>query len=403
MTLPFSVAVLEADQPGRGATGRNGGHCWPSHCEDNGVTRLGMLKLRTFELLQAAIEEHAIECEFRVNGGVNLIHRDLDVPMEQKWIGEVMSDQQLAQYRLEWWNETKVRALYPRLSLENFGATYEPNVASLHPIKLLDGLWRAATAAAADRVQLYCNVFVNDVAPRDPATGLLRITTSRGTVLAKKIVYCTNAYTQLLLPQLEEIVVPRRGQVIYTDAQPQFPAYNFSAFEDDHFCDYMIKRVPTDGLVFGGARVHSQHPRKEDGRLDDDSVEPNVASALRQELRDIIGDPFQVQNEWTGCMAYTPDERALVGELPPQPRAPRVVADKHEAPIAFRPTGSGEYIFAGWCGNGMANIFSTSKEFVHALITEEWSTVPAELNCARFLQATTQAEHVSTTADNPVL
>jgi glycine/D-amino acid oxidase-like deaminating enzyme len=390
--LLYSVAVLEADKPGRGATGRNGGHCWPSHCEEQACPALGLLKLRTYELLSDAIRKHGIECEFRINGGVNLIHRDVDVAVEQQWIGQVMADQDLAAYRLEWWNESRVRALYPHLSLDNYGATYEPKVASLHPIKLLDGLWRAIAADpdAAARIHLYCNVFVAAVAPRDPATGLLRVDTSRGTVLAKKVVYATNAYSRILLPQLEHVVVPRRGQVIATDAQPDFPEHNFSCFEDDQYCDYMIKRVPTDGLVFGGARVHSKHPHKEDDRLDDDSIEPNVALALRQELRDIAGGAFHVTHEWTGCMAYTPDERALVGELPPQPRQAHAFGEhdnnKNIPPTPLKPTGSGEYVMAGWCGNGMASIFATSKEFVHSLITDEWSNIPPELNCARFIE-----------------
>jgi glycine/D-amino acid oxidase-like deaminating enzyme len=304
-----------------------------------------------------------------------------------------MADRDLAEYRLEWWNESRVRALYPHLSLDNYGATYEPKVGSLHPIKLLDGLWQAIASDpdAAHRVQLYCNVFVAAVAParsrhRPPPRRHLprHCPRQKGRLRHQRL----HAHSSCRSSTRSSSRAAARSSP--PTRSRSSPNHNFSCNEDDQYCDYMIKRVPTDGLVFGGARVHSKHPQKEDGRLDDDSIEPNVALALRQELRDIAGGSFQVTHEWTGCMAYTPDERALVGELPAQPRQAHVFAEhennKNIPPTPLKPTGSGEYVMAGWCGNGMASIFATSKEFVHSLITDEWSNIPPELNCARFIE-----------------
>lgn len=379
-----SVVVLESDVPGRGATGRNGGHSWPSPSEKDTVP-LSVMRLAAFRQIQSAVKEHSIDCEYRVNGGVMLAHTAEEAAIEREWVAKLAADPQLAAFGLEWWDEARVRQLYPKLSMPCSGAVYEPHVASLHPIKLLDGLWRAIRELAGSRIQLHCNTTVHRVLPLGD-DGLLRVETSRGTVRARKVIYATNAYTRLLVPHLFTSVMPYRGQIVTTCPQPDFPNQNFSCNERENNLDYMIKRVPTGELVYGGASDSSDHFGGEYGCLDDDSVNGGAARGLRREVRALLGADVEIIREWTGCMAFTPDERALVGELPRVPRVPTSRANAGAAPLPLRSTGSNEYVCVGHNGDGMSTVFSIAKELVHGIATGDWSTMPPELNCERYVK-----------------
>jgi gamma-glutamylputrescine oxidase len=333
--------------------------------------------MRSFELLRSAIARHQIECDFQAEGGLHLIDSDeAAVLAEQQWIAQVLADAELCKFDPKWWTERELRSVYPHLAAgAHGGASLERHVASLHPIKLLDGLWRAvAQSRAADRISLHCNVTVRCVAPRDPASGLLRVETSRGVVLASNVVYATNAYTSALLAPLSAVFRPVRGQVIATEPRTDVAPHNVWFDEPD--CFYMIKRSGDGGLVFGGARERERE-------LDDSAIEEDVGATLRAKLSAKLGGDVVVTHEWTGCMSYTPDEHALVGELPPQPRRARA------PPAASAPperTGSGEFVMAGWCGNGMASIFAVARVLVDAIASDDWSGIPAEMNCARFVE-----------------
>lgn len=383
-----SVVVLESDVPGRGATGRNGGHSWPSPSEKDTVP-LAMLRLAAFRQIQSAIREHSIDCEYRVNGGLMLAHSPDEARIEREWVDQLAADPHMSAFGLQWWDEARVRQLYPLLSMPCAGAVFEPHVASLHPIKLLDGLWKAIAELAGSRIRLHCNTTVRHVAPLD-ANGLLRVETSRGTIRARKVIYATNAYTRILVPHLFTSVMPYRGQIVATCPQPDFPNHNFSANERENNLDYMIKRVPTGELVYGGASDSSDHFGGEYGCLDDDAVNGGAGRGLRRELRALLGSDVEIVREWTGCMAFTPDERALVGELPRVPRVPTSRANAGAAPLPLRSTGSNEYVCVGHNGDGMSTVFSITKELVHGILTGDWSTIPPELNCERYVKCNSE-------------
>jgi glycine/D-amino acid oxidase-like deaminating enzyme len=377
----WSVAVLDACEPGRGATGRNGGHCWPSPIEKD-PAELNMIRLETFQLTKAAIEEHKIDCEFRVNGGLMLCQSESAAKEEQQWIDHLAKHPLLKDFGLEFWPAARIQALYPQLSTRHFGAVFEPNVASLHPIKLLDGLWRAIRELAGPRIQLHCRALVTSV-EADGERGF-RVVTSRGTVRAAKVIYATNAYTRILLPQLFHSVMPLRGQVVVTAPLPaSFPEHNFSCNEREENLDYAIKRVPTNELVYGGASDYSRLAEFGLNRLEDDVLDSDVAVGLRKEVKALVGD-VSFTREWTGVMAWTLDERALVGELP---RAPRR-SQNLKKPLPLASTGSNEFVCVGHCGDGMASCFAEARRLVGAIVTGDWSLIPAELNPQRFIGTT---------------
>ena len=116
-------------------------------------------------------------------------------------------------------------------------------------------------------------------------------------------------------------------------------------------------------LFFGGMR--RQSPTHEVGIEDHDTLEPNVSKGLRQFLQEAFGLPqkIRIDYEWTGIMAYTPDENPLVGPLPNRP---------------------GEYIAAGYTGHGMSLGFWVGKALAERIAGGTATPLPQAFDPNRF-------------------
>lgn len=92
------------------------------------------------------------------------------------------------------------------------------------------------------------------------------ITTSRGTIKAKKVVFTTNAYTFGLLPEYEPAIIPARGIVAHIAVpegrRPPHLAQTYVLNPDDKGAyDYMIIR-PDGTIVVGGAHEAITFPER---------------------------------------------------------------------------------------------------------------------------------------------
>jgi hypothetical protein len=76
-------------------------------------------------------------------------------------------------------------------------------------------------------------------------------------VISHHVVYATNAYTPSLLPSLEGIITPVRGQVLATS--PSSLQLPFSLCINDGF-EYVIQRREDDRVILGGMRWKSTQP-----------------------------------------------------------------------------------------------------------------------------------------------
>ena len=175
------------------------------------------------------------------------------------------------------------------------------------------------------------------------------------------MVYATNALTYHLLPELQGIIQPIRGQAVATAPVPRLWDFDWSA--NDGY-EYAIQRV--DGrIIFGGMRWRS--PSQEVGVEDDTMIEPNVSRSLRAFLSDnfeALSD-IAIEYEWTGIMGFTPDENPLIGELPHR---------------------SGEYIAAGFTGQGMSLGFLAGKALSDLIAGRDDISLPAAFAPGRFGQ-----------------
>lgn len=175
---------------------------------------------------------------------------------------------------------------------------------------------------------------------RDPATGQLSITTSRGRITAAHVVHATNAWAWTLLPSFRACIVPVRNQVILVHPPRENPhLWDFIISTNDGY-EYMSQRMGGD-VILGGMRNIVEG--REEGNPDDSTLNPKISQSLRRYLPEKFkafraeGEEVHAEMEWCGIMGFAHDRLPYVGSL-------ENVLNKGE--------GKGQWIAAGFTGHG---------------------------------------------------
>lgn len=352
----IDVTLLERRALSGGATGRNGGHLVPGPAENfaDAVRRHGPetaraiwdFTLKTTEAIQAFVAEHEVDCDLSLGGTAILALHPDELPHVQK------NAELLTQYGIaaEYWDAA---ACAGRTHSDHFlGGLFFPFAGQLWPAKLVFAIAEQAArlgaiihshtnVMAVENLRVRSSDFYRSSLPTAEAIttnahGRLIVKTDRGEVRARAVVYATNAWARQLIPWLEKIIVPVRGQVIVTEPATRLWPFGLVA---NFGYEYWIQR-PDGRIVLGGMRWRS--PMQEVNNDDDGSLDPNVSAGLRKFLPSHFPAlrGIEVEQEWTGIMGYTPDFNPLVGPLPNRP---------------------GEYIAAGFSGHGMPLTFYAGK------------------------------------------
>ena len=126
---------------------------------------------------------------------------------------------------------------------------------------------------------------------------------------ANQVVIATDGYSSGLLPALEQVIRPVRGQVIATEplgarlySCPHYARHGF---------DYW-QQTPEGNLVLGGRRdvALADEYTNEEGLTD------SVQDALESFAEQLIGEPPQIVNRWSGIFGATDDRLPLAGRVP---------------------------------------------------------------------------------------
>ncbi len=214
-----SVAVLEAESPGWGASGRNGGQVNPGlkgdpdDLEARFGTGMGRRMTEfsggagqfTFDL----IARLGIDCAARQPGWVQAFHNPA---------GEALIRARVAQ-----WNRRGVplRLLSREETVATLGtsdyrgAMLDPRGGNLHPLNYALGLAHAAQRAGA---RLHGHSRVTALAA-EGAGHVLR--TEAGELRARTVLICTNAYADAASAPMDRAVVPVRSIQVATEILPE--------------------------------------------------------------------------------------------------------------------------------------------------------------------------------------
>ncbi|GMQ76516.1 MAG: FAD-binding oxidoreductase [Gammaproteobacteria bacterium] len=201
-----AVRVLEAVQPGWGASGRNGGQVNPGwkllpkeietlHGRQQG-RRINAMAHAACDLVFDLIDRHGIDCDAERPGYVQGAQSRRGITFLENWARqwtargapvELLSRRETG--------ELLGTEIYLRALLDRRGG-------NIQPLSYARGLARAAMAAGAE------------IHADSPALSLRRdaggwkLETSNGSLRAQQVLICTNGYTGSLWPGLAAVVVP---------------------------------------------------------------------------------------------------------------------------------------------------------------------------------------------------
>ncbi len=189
------------------------------------------------------------------------------------------------------------------------GAMYNPSESTFNPYKVTHGIKEAAEQKG---LRVLTNCGVESVNKRDDGTFDV-IIRHKGIINAKRIVYCTNGYTPSIVPELSEIMMPFRDQMVATDALPDsvirlMPAMSMGcATAQESF------RMHYGRLIFGRRDAEQTNY---DGEVDVNSYD-KLYKFIQQYLPLITRIKFT--HAWSSIICKTSDNLPLIGELPNRP------------------------------------------------------------------------------------
>ena len=210
----ISVTLLEAETPGWGASGRNGGQVNPGLKEDPDAieARFGpemgarMVRLcgEAADLVFSLIRRHQIDCAGQQPGWIQPIHSE----KARKTVAA----------RVEQWARrgAPLRMLSKNETADLLGTDaylagmIDERGGNLHPLNYALGLaWAAQKAGARLHGQ-------SRVTGMEQQGAGYRLTTAQGSLTARRVLLCTNGYTDGLVPGLARSVVPIRSVQVAT-------------------------------------------------------------------------------------------------------------------------------------------------------------------------------------------
>ena len=307
------VAIVEREIAGYGASGRNGGWCsalFPP--ASTGIARRhgadAAVAMR--RAMHGAIEEvgrvakaEGIDVHFARGGTISFARNQAQlirgrelVEDERRLTGDV------EQLRLLSRDEAEQVARATRV----LGATYTPNCAVVHPLRLVRGLARRVES-------LGVSIFEQTTASALKPGAVL---TDHGRVRAGTVVRAAEGYTAGLRGHRRRFV-PLYSLMIATEPLPPEAWAEIGLSRRETFADLRHMRIygqrtADDRLAFGGRGAPYHFRSRTRPEFDRDA---RVHAALREVLVDlfpIVGD-YEVTHRWGGAVGVPRDWHASVG------------------------------------------------------------------------------------------
>jgi gamma-glutamylputrescine oxidase len=255
----YRVVLLEAQRIAYGASGRSGGQaiagyaCGQHKLEQQvgfeNARRMWDISLEGLRLIRDRIERHAIDCDLHWG--------QMHVAIKERQRADLLAEQRELQDRYAY---RELRFL-ERAEVESLLATkrycaglYDAGSGHLHPLNYTRGLAAAAQAAG---VQIFENSAVTALHLADPAV----IRTGRGSVQARFVALCCNAYGDPLIPALRARIMPVGTYIVATESLGQarieeLMRENVGVSDSNFVLDY-FRRSADHRLLFGGRVSYS--------------------------------------------------------------------------------------------------------------------------------------------------
>lgn len=307
----YSVALLEAQRIGWGASGRNGGQALVGYgyagqeaievqLSSEDARRAWDISVEALQLLRERIAKHAIECDF-VPGHLTLAVNARKGRRLEQWVNRVA---RRYDYQLQPISPAEVGSWIA--SHRFHSGAFDPHSGHLHPLKYCLGLAEAARGAG---VQIFENSTVLQIEEGDKPV----VKTGSGAITCRFVVLAGNVYLgqfgKRIAPQLMPRIMPVGTYVITTEPMARERADGLirqraAAFDNNLILDYF--RVTADNrLLFGGGESYS-------------TMTPlNLAGRMRQRMLAVFPQlsDLQVPYVWGGFVDLTMNQAPDFGRL----------------------------------------------------------------------------------------
>jgi len=300
------ATVLEANRPGWGCSGRNGGFArmalgrysagqMLNEWGRDAARRAFGETMASLDCVRELIRDGAIDCDATEAGHLKIAHRPSRVPQLR---AEVELLQRAFEYPAQFLDAAELHDRHIG-GTQAHGALRIPDALAVHPLKLALGVLRMARAAGAV-VHAASPVTVWEKRGAEH-----RLTTPQGEVRAKTVVIATNGYTPPLLhPAVRATLFPVLSHIIVTRplSDEETRATGFvtgHVLTDTRKLLYYWRRLPDNRIMFGGRGTISDGPGA--GELQRDFL----LAELRAKLPGLEG--LTVDYDWHGWVCLTRD------------------------------------------------------------------------------------------------
>jgi glycine/D-amino acid oxidase-like deaminating enzyme len=254
-----TVAVLEANTIGWGASSRNGGMVLTGLklSAETLAKRYGMdltrrmyaTSLESIDLVEQIVRQENIDCSFSRCG-------HLEVACKQSHFDAYARSVEVIAREFD--HELRI---IPRSELGReigskiyFGSIVDETSAGVNPAQYVFGLASAALRAGAC---IYENARVQNIQrnSQNGSAGFL-VLTSRGNILAQNVLVATSGYTSAATAALQKKIIPVGSFIIATERLPDKLARELSPrnrmiFDSKHYLHY-YRLTPDNRMLFGG-------------------------------------------------------------------------------------------------------------------------------------------------------
>jgi glycine/D-amino acid oxidase-like deaminating enzyme len=310
-----SVAVLEAQTIGWGASSRNGGMVLTglklgvnqliSMYGRERTQRMYAASLASIDCVEQIVRQEGIDCSFARCG-------HLEVACKQKHFEDYARQAEVV--AKEFQHELRV---VPRQELRGeigsdvyYGGMVDKVSAGLNPAQYVAGLGQAAMRAGAC---IFEGTRVNTIEPqsRQGSSGW-KVSTSRGSIWANHVFVGTSGYTTNATPTLQKKIIPIGSYIITTEVLPQSLARELSPrnrmIYDSKNYIYYYRLTPDRRMLFGGRAAFFP----ETG----DSIRRS-AEILRKGMIDVYPQLRDVKIDyvWGGTLDFAFDIMPHAGEM----------------------------------------------------------------------------------------
>lgn len=351
-----SVVVLDAQWPGWGASGRNGGFCCAGggklpHAQvlkkwgESGVQDFANTQRHAIEYVRELLEAESINASVTGSGELCLAHSQRAA---KGFAAEAGLISKLHGVQAEHWSAEQVRE--QGAVVEGGGeGLFNPLGFGLNPWQYVQGL---AQRCVESGVKIHGQSAALSV---QPESGGWRVTTAKGSVKAAKLVIATNGYSSdnlpawiagRYLPALSSIIITR--PLTESEVQAQGFSTDIMSYDSRMLLHYF--RRLSDGRFLFGSRG---------GIKASEAGERRVRQSAEQNFKRMFPAWAEVEltHFWSGLVCLNGGLQPYVGPVPDCPNA---------------------YAAFGWHGNGVSTASYSGKLLANIIA----GTSPAESICA---------------------